>query len=161
MKILKEFLEYLKLKKLSEKSVKNYISDVRQFLKWTAKKSFINFTPNVFAAYKVYLLNQKTPTKTINRYLSSLRTFGQFLKQEKLMMLNPTQGLENINIRTSLVPSGIRPGLVQAKRPVLKEFEQDLIKQRLKPATIKNYISDVSQFLEFLNHFTNPGVGKD
>lgn len=144
-----QFQTYLKDKKLSAVSIKNYVSDLRQFLTWSAKNNFNDFKPTVFSTYKSYLTDQKTPSKTINRYLSSLRKFGEFLKAEKMLMINPAEDLENIK--------ATRTGLVQAKRPVLLEedilgrFGEMLKEERLSKATIKNYLSDINQFLEFLN----------
>jgi len=145
-----QFQTYLKDKKLSEISIKNYVSDLRHFLTWSAKNNFNDFKPSVFSTYKSYLTDSKTPSKTINRYLSSLRKFGQFLKEEKMLMINPAEDLENIK--------SIKTGLNQVKRPVLLEedmlgrFGEMLKKERLSQATIKNYLSDINQFLEFLKN---------
>lgn len=142
--LLKEFQQYLKSRKLSQKSIKNYVSDVRHFLKWTAKNNLKDFTSTLFSTYKSHLINNKTPIKSINRYLSSLRRFGLFLKQEKLMPFNPTKNL--MNIRETKGPAPSRPVL-----PLIDKFKGSLEQQGLKPATIKNYVSDVNQFLDWLN----------
>lgn len=150
---LKNFRIYLRSKKLSQKSIKNYVSDVRQFLKWTAKNNFKNLTSTVFATYKSHLLDLKTPTKSINRYLTSLRKFGQFLKEEKLMMVNPAENLENIKgCQCRVFTSKLTGGKSNVKTGSLhiEKFREALIQERLKPATIKNYISDVNQFLKWL-----------
>lgn len=148
--LLEEFHQYLKPKKLSKKSVKNYISDVRQFLEWSDKNDFRDFTPVVFKTYKSHLIDSKIPSKSINRYLSSLRCFGEFLKKEKLMMINPVKKLENVK-GPKINPSTSSRFSFTAKEKILEEFKQSLKDQHLSKKTITNYISDTKQFLEFMN----------
>ncbi len=146
--MLTDFQIWLKKKKLSDKSVKNYLSDVRQFLSWTAKNSSNQLTPNTFATYRSHLLVKKTPTKSINRYLSSLRKFGEFLKQEKQMMVNPVSNLENIKkqIKQTEKTKKFKTG----QEELMENFRQSMQKQKLSKATIKNYVSDINQFLTWL-----------
>jgi len=153
--MLKDFKIWLKNKKLSDKSIKNYLSDVRQFLRWTAKTRLTQLTPNTFSTYKSHLKAKKTPTKSINRYLSSLRRFGQFLKQEKQMMLNPAQNLKNIKKTLKPKKKAKSDQQNQAKpknkaEKVLENFKKSLKQEKLSKATIKNYSSDISQFLTWL-----------
>lgn len=144
--IIKKFQQYLKNKKLTKVSVKNYVSDTRQFLKWTAKNNFNHLDGSTFSVYKSHLISQKTPPKSINRYLTSLRRLGKFLKEEKITMFNPAAKLENIR----LSPVMSRPGL-DIKHPELTlRFKEALRQEKLKPATIKNYVSDSNQFLKWL-----------
>lgn len=100
---LSDLQSYLEAKKLSPASIKNYVSDVRKFLEWKQTRhpeatnnplSFI--TPPIINNYKAHLTQTNTPSKTMNRHFSSLRTLGDFLQKEKLMMANPAQHLENI-----------------------------------------------------------------
>ena len=147
--MLKEFKQFLQLKKLSKISVKNYLSDVRQFLTWTAKNSFKQLSPAVFSAYKSYLLGLKISAKSINRYLASLRSFGQFLKQQQLTATNPAQNLKNINLKSECKgPAYVKAGHLHQ----LDQFRQTLAQEKLKPATVKNYISDIRQFLNWLEN---------
>lgn len=146
--MIKEFAIFLKTKKLSDVSVKNYLSDVRRFLDWTAKNSYSKLTPAAFNAYKTTLEASKTSSRTINRYLSSLRCFGEFLQQEKLMMINPAHGLKNIE-------SANIDSFNSTNENILQEFRQTLLKQNLKPVTIKNYMVDTKQFLSWLEASEN------
>ena len=144
MNLIKGFRRYLKLKKLSKVSVKNYLSDVRQFLNWSAKNGLKSHFPLTFSTYRSSLINSKTPTSTINRHLSSLRHFGRFLKAKRSTINNPVENLKNIQVNNQK-SSKLNPSL-------LEDFRTRLKKERLKPATIKNYLSDVNQFLNWLNH---------
>jgi site-specific recombinase XerD len=145
-KLLLDFKSYLIDKKLSKVSVKNYLSDIRRFNLWSAKNKKAGFKQEFFSQYKHYLYLKKTPVKTINRYLSSLRQFGQFLKAKKIVLKDPTQGLENIEAGNK----ARRPKKPQAQRVLLDKFKTSLVGQGLSPATIKNYLADINQFLSFL-----------
>jgi len=141
-----DFKDFLASKKLTKTSIKNYLSDIRQFLKWTANSDFSSFTPAVFSTYKSSLVSSSISTKTINRSLTSLRKFGQFLKQEKLLMANPADKLNNIQ-------AGQRKKILfslKLSSKILKNFSQALNQENLKPATVKNYVLDVNQFLQWL-----------
>lgn len=115
-KILRDFEHYLKIKRLAKVSIKNYVSDANKFLIWQKTQGvppseesppggttseeglpLNQITSASFEKYKLYLTKTKVPAKTINRHLSSLRSFGGFLKREKLLMLNPIEQLENIS----------------------------------------------------------------
>ena len=62
-------------------------------------------------------------------------------------MINPAQDLENIQ-STKKQSQSPTPDL-----KLIEQFRQSLKDKRLKPATIKNYVSDVNQFLTWLNTY--------
>lgn len=158
--LINQFKTYLSKKKLSKKSVKNYVSDVRRFLKRAQYFTKSNqrprtsfgkiFVPSCFSTYRSWLINSKTAIKTINRHLASLRQFGAFLVDSKLTTSNPTKGLNNFKTLASSTKANFWQSRKQ-KEKILKEFGQSLKKQRLSNKTITNYLSDVKQFLKFLN----------
>ena len=124
---------------LSPSSVKNYVSDINHFLNWltlalkTKTIQPIHITHENITNYQASL--QKTiPPATINRKNTSLRRFGEFLKTTKLLPANPTQTLQN---------NPLRPSLNQ----VLNKFIIHLKSEKLTPSTIKNYVSDVKNYL--------------
>lgn len=135
--LMADFSIYLRSKKLSSVSIKNYLSDVRQFLN---KYSINDFIPVMLNDYRTSLIKKKIPLPTINRHLSSLRAFGRFLKEERLMMANPASNLLNIQENQGYAVS---LGWV-------KDFRKSLVREKLTPVTIKNYLSDVEQFLHWL-----------
>ncbi len=139
--LLKNFQFYLKQKNLTDKSIKNYISDIRRFFEWTAKNNLNQLTQNTFSQYRDWLINQKTNTKSINRYLSSIRMFGLFLQEKQLAPINPTSAIENVKDYDKKLGNIGK---------ILREFQNSLVKEKLSQATIRNYISDVKQFLEYL-----------
>ncbi len=141
------FVQFLTRKGASEKTRRNYKSDIRHFLGWaqltiessvgTAPKThteFLSFlTPTVVATYKTYLLTNHVPVATVNRRLSTIRNFFRFCKQENLMKKNPAESLEGI--------SSVN---------LIGEFEKKLAQDGASPQTIRQYAYDVKEFLAWL-----------
>ena len=89
-------------------------------------------TPNKCQAYKNFL-QENTPPATANRRLSSLRRFTTFLVTTKQLSTDPTQSLSNLKNTTFST--------------LLNQFETYLKSQNLTPSTIKNYLSDIKNYL--------------
>ena len=73
--------------RLSENSINSYYSDVKLYEKYYKDSYDEELNELVYAdvkMYKQYLLNNSTDSKTINRKLTSLRTYNKFLIQEKI-----------------------------------------------------------------------------
>ncbi|WP_207536244.1 tyrosine-type recombinase/integrase [Desertivirga arenae] len=90
---LERFKSYLQYeKRFSEHTVTAYMNDLDQF------RSFIESqNPDILSvghqdvrSWMVDLINSSIAPNTINRKLSTLRTFYTFLQREKLIELNPT-----------------------------------------------------------------------
>lgn len=125
--------------RLAPSTVKNYLSDTNHFLTWLSQslqETIIkpeHVTPATCAAY-CHHLQTASKSATAARRLSSLRQFGAFLAKTGLLEHNPAQNL-----------SPIAPKPVF--RSVLHQFKRHLIKQKLAPSTVKNYLSDVKNYL--------------
>lgn len=141
-----QFKHYLVSQKLSAATLKNYVSDIRQFLAWLAGElqetviEPVHLTASVFQNYGRWLndpANRIHPA-TAERYLSSLKRFGSFLENAKLTDANPAADLK---------PAAIDPTLDQ----VINEFKRELIHQKLSGSTVKNYVSDVHHYLLWAN----------
>jgi len=89
--------------------------------------SFKRTDPNV--------LNVISPA-SINRKLSSLRRFGAFLADTKLLDSNPAQAVTNLDID---------PTLTQ----VINHYKKHLQTEELSRSTIKNYVSDLKKYLSW------------
>ncbi len=140
-KIIKKFKKYLENKEVSDITIKNYASDLRQFLIWIAKTQKSVLDTSTYASYKTHLLEQNNPTKSINRYLSTLRKFGVFLTETSDLKNDPTACLKNINKQTNKKSNDPE---------ILNQFRNSLKKENLSDATIKNYMSDIRQFWQFI-----------
>lgn len=152
--VKKSFVNYLDSLGLSSKSHKNYRSDLNHFTSWAIMKirSFGSYVENLTEVvpflnlamaeeYKNYLLDNKTSTKTINRRLSTLRHFGRHLIASQLIDFDFTQSVTNISQRkeTQVLESSL-----------VTDFRSYLEQGKASKNTIKNYVSDVKQFLDWL-----------
>jgi site-specific recombinase XerD len=152
--VKKEFVEYLYSLRLSPKSNKNYRSDLSHFLEWAILKirSFGSYveslseivpflTGNLAKEYKNYMSENAAPPKTVNRRLSTLRHLSRFLTASQVIDSDFMNGIENIGGNQKKEP-GIDP--------VISNFRSYLEAEKVSPNTIKNYLSDVKQFMTWL-----------
>lgn len=132
--------------RLSAATVKNYVSDTDQFLRWLARRlqvetvQPIQLTGAVFADYLRRLNDPHQPIgpATAERRLSSLKRFGRFLHAAGMCDIDPAAGL---------APAAIRPTIAR----LISGFKAELKRQKLSPSTIKNYVSDVYNYLLWAN----------
>lgn len=149
-----DFFKYLASLGLSEKSFKNYRSDLNHFMAWCILKirsygSYVNnlteITPflgsKLAAEYKAYMSENMFPKKTVNRRLSTLRHLARYLTLSQIIDEDFMGEIENIS-EAKIKRAGASP--------VINEFRGYLQKEKVSPNTIKNYISDIRQFLSWL-----------
>jgi site-specific recombinase XerD len=150
--IEKRFNDFLNIQGVSDKTVSNYCSDVRHFMEWVTTNNgsiasgvqntsafFSLITPELLSSYRDTQVTTGIPTSTINRRLSSVRMLFKWATDARVTLTNPTQSLRNINNPVT-VP-------VQTMEGILGAFEQSLRLEGAADNTIKNYVSDVQQFL--------------
>lgn len=156
-KIIKLFELFLKSEKVSQSSIKNYSVDLKNFLEWftlhlTTERVEFNeedpvsigslVTQEKIELYKNFLINNKTPFKTINRRLSAIRKFGSFAVSQNWLSSNPGKQVPNVGSRATTK--------IDENTLVLTEFKNDLKREGVSLVTIKNYAADIKQFLNFL-----------
>ncbi len=158
-----EFLKYLASLKISGKSLKNYKSDVYHFTAWIILKvrtygayienlteavPFLNKT--LVSEYKNYLLENSIPVRTVNRRLSTLRHLAKHLLASQVLDFDFMAGVENIAQTKKAAFSS---------HPLVSGFKSFLEAEKVSSNTIKNYMSDIRQFLTWLeqndSRFTN------
>lgn len=158
--IKKAFINYLDSIGVSPKTHKNYRSDLNHFIGWVILKvrSFGSYAENLTDSvpflsralageYLNYLLENKIPAKTINRRLSTLRHLSKFLVGVELIDVNFMDGLENIGgSNAKKISTG----------SIVDDFRTFLEAEKVSKSTIKNYVSDVNQFLAWLEN--NPDL---
>lgn len=160
--LLHSFKEYLLAEKISKGSVRSYLSDIRHFFAWLS--SFLqshhlvdsgDLSPldlinqvnkKVLETYKQNQLDNNVPIKTINRRFSSLRRFGNFLESE-----NPfkTSAAREMNTFDTLKNVSEEEKVFKEDQYHLEEFRLHLWKKGSSKSTLKNYLNDVRQFLEW------------
>lgn len=157
-KTIKNFLNWLLAQGKSFVSIKNYKSDLNHFLAWAVLKlksfgtfveSFGEITPFIshsfFEEYKEFMIQNKIKDKTINRRLSTLRSFSKFLYSEGILDKNFSEGIQNVGI-------GIHTKTQEKVADIIGRFRESLDKEKkVSPNTVKNYISDVRSFLAWVS----------
>lgn len=132
----------------SEITVKNYLADVRKFVRWFEdhyKQPFFPYllSESVSEAYKKSLLktNDANPTlpavRSTKRYMSSLKKFCDFLLAKGMVNANPFSPTLNSENSAPVDPW------------FMKEFQNYLVLANASRLTIKNYVIDIKQFLDW------------
>ena len=151
--IQRSFVKYLDSISLSGKSLKNYKSDLNHFTGWAILKtrsfgSYINglsevipfLSHNLAKEYKSYMIENSISPKTINRRLSTARHLSKFLIKNELLDIDFMEEIENI---------GFGRKNKSAAQPILGKFRSYLEKEKVSASTVKNYLSDTRQFLQW------------
>lgn len=147
------FKLYLKTQKISSVTARNYLADINHFLEWLAQKTGIHYQiagRAIFGLFTKETLNEyktdqvaNTPLATINRRLSALRKFGQFGQKQGWISENPAEKVANATSADS------RQQAVDSEK-ILGNFQKHLVREKVSPITIKNYLSDLRHFLGWL-----------
>ena len=160
-----EFEKYLQSTGISAKSIKNYKSDISHFASWAISKlkaigthvdSVRELTPFLSSSFaSEYLSHMESsgfPEKTINRRLSTLRHLSKFLIASQVIdfdFMNQIQNLSSVKVQKVTNVSS---------HPSIAEFKSFLEAEKVSANTIKNYLSDIRQFMSWLEsnhaHFT-------
>ncbi|KKU01364.1 MAG: hypothetical protein UX88_C0042G0002 [Candidatus Woesebacteria bacterium GW2011_GWC2_47_16] len=152
-KFLVSFLNYLSTAGVSDNSLKYYRSDISHFTGWAIFKvralgifaeSLTEILPFINAGlareYKIFLTQNNTP-RTVNRRLSTLRHLSRFLLTSQLSNSDFMEGILNITGDTHQAP------LIH---PLLSQFKKNLEAEKVSKNTIKNYLSDIKHFINWL-----------
>ena len=155
----KQFENYLSSTGISAKSLKNYKSAISHFLFWAISnlKKFGTYIQNLtelapfltvefVSKYKNYMVENSIPLKTVNRHLSTLRHLSRFLISSQILDFDFMDGTQNIS-------NPIKKKAVNSFS-LVDDFASHLEDQKISKNTIKNYASDIRQFLTWLesNH---------
>lgn len=140
---ISRFQNYLLNSGSSELTVKNYTSDIRRFIRFFETKYSLGFQPErvTWKMLKDYraLLASEIGLRSVERHMSSLRKFFQFLEMQGQIKETPFS-LSNEPTEESLdSAAGFR------------QFKDYLYSAKSSDLTIKNYIIDVRQFLFWLS----------
>ncbi|HSW89165.1 MAG TPA: site-specific integrase, partial [Candidatus Saccharimonadales bacterium] len=158
MKLLEEFKNYLfslpagrqDKRKFSQATVKNYLADIRHFILWFEEQYHVVFQASLINAehWKQFKVNKHNllSTASLERHLSSLRKFFQFLLATNQIQENPF----DINI--------IKAEQIERDPWMIKNFKENLKKDKVSKITIKNYASDIQQFLTWIEKHKNADI---
>lgn len=141
--LIRDFEIYLSQRGVSDKTLRNYRSDLYHFFSFVQdnfsvlhESSLIaNFSPEGIEKYKQHHFKNQTPLATLNRRLSTLRSFARFLKLPYL--------IQNVS------DSGLKQS-ISGSRKVLLDYKKHLVRESVAAPTLRNYLSDVRHFLAWI-----------
>lgn len=101
-----EFEMYLESeKRFSEHTIVAYNKDLTQFFDYVGineKKELSEVTSKVIRGWMVALISEGYTNKSVNRKLSTLRTYFKFLKKNEVITFNPLTGLNGPKVEKRL-----------------------------------------------------------
>jgi|SRR3989339_914587 len=136
LQLSSHFRSWLQSQSFSSSTVRNYLVDVNKYLGQT-NQSQVFSTTNL----QQYLTTISS-TNNYQRQLSSLNQFFRFALDQHLTTKNP--------LKSALVTP--KPGLSE----IIKMYQSYLVQKKKHPTTIKNYINDICQYLEFTTNRSEP-----
>jgi len=114
------YKNYLQSKNYSPVTIRNYISDVNEYSKHDNLETYLDHIEK---------------DQNHSRYISSLNKYFEFCLDQHLIDKNPLKSLNR------------KP--YQDIDDVLEKYKLFLIKKHKTSATIKNYLNDIKQFINF------------
>ena len=110
--ILEKFKEEMISEDISYNSIRNYISDIRNFYKWYQEIDFSEDLKKItfyhLNAYKDHMIgNKRKKTSSINRSIQSLKNFCQFLIKRKLIKTNPAEKIRFLKSTKRMQPQAL------------------------------------------------------
>ena len=164
--LLTSFTAFLVESGLSSVSIKNYLSDIRHFIRHLEANKINDLQEvfqNITKYIKSYVLEQKTlltPTATTNRRLASVRRLATYLNVKYGIVNNESKSKTDHNVSPSTSAS---PNLNNvsandnsniSSKKILDQFRQYLISEKKSHSTVKNYLSDLYHYFAWIANQT-------
>src|SRR3989344_8627261 len=144
--IFEAFKKWLKVRKVSSHTEKNYLADLRHFFTWIEQTLATNlsdknvakvFNQDYVKRYKSFLdFKYKTSPVTTNRHLATLRSFGEFLLEKGLTKTNPATLIAKVAV----------PRLIKLPQNVINRFEKWLEQRKLLAVAAESQLADLVSF---------------
>lgn len=127
--MLELFIQYLAFeKRFSKHTVKSYEIDLSQFSDYINKEydiKFLEVKPEIVRSWVVYLLDKDIKERTVNRKISSLKSFYRFLIQQNYLVNSPLSQISILKTSKRL-PSYIRQSEID--KLISEDFFEDSFK---------------------------------
>lgn len=137
MNFIDEFINFLTENQASAVTKKNYISDIRYFANWYKSTYGEDFYPEKLTQSAVEDFKRQHSDKnllSLRRRLSALRKLAKFSIQNNYINADPFVRIQSSELSTNLD---------------LDEFRNYLHEKGVSPLSIKNYLGDVGQFMDW------------
>jgi site-specific recombinase XerD len=137
---LSSFRNWLQTKNYSESTVRNYIVDLNKYFDFVISSS-ANPAKDIFAKESIaaYLTVINSDSNK-DRYASSLSKFFSFCEDQKLIAKNP------------LAKKAPAKDDQKEFEALIGLYEKQLKQKNFSDATIRNYINDIRQFINWANN---------
>ncbi len=133
--LISSFRSWLTSKTYSPATIRNYLSDINNYFSFS-QRSNINDLTTIFSPDTVsFYLKTIEKDSNYSRYLSSISKFFQFAIDQKIISVNPLKKARQVKAPT---PDDI-----------LLDYQSFLTKKHFSPVTIKNYLNDIRQFIDW------------
>lgn len=129
---LKNFGEWLAVKQYQTNTIRNYLLDLKLFLDST---NYILSSETISQ-----FITRDTSQNNHARHLASISKFCQFAADQHLIA-NNTFSLAKKHVES--------PSPTHDLELLLNQFKQSLIRDQKSPLTIKSYLGDIRQYIQF------------
>jgi hypothetical protein len=137
--IITSYQNWLKSKSYSETTIRNYIADLKKYFLFT-NSNLDQVTDKIFNQDNLSSYFQNiNQDSNYKRFLASLSKFFQFALDQHLISENP--------FPKALKSTG-KP-LCPPIEDIIKQYQQQLEVKKFSISTIKNYINDIHQFINW------------
>lgn len=130
-----DFIQYVQdQKRFSEHTVSAYEKDVEQFFDFCGirdEKELIEIQPRLIRGFIVHLMDKGMEATTVNRKLSSLRTYFKWLLKEGVIKKNPMARVAGPKTKKQLPVFAQQKDLAESKIDVLFAEDFDGVRDRL------------------------------
>ena len=152
MDFLPQFKLWIKTKNYSDSTSRNYLADFGKYLNYVnhlpqavsldpnTPTGVHIFSPEIISLYVTYL----TGKNNAGRYLASLNLFCQFALDQHLISRNPLKSV----LKQKRHPSNLATN--DNLKNLTSLYQQHLTSHKIAPATIKNYLNDLRQYISWL-----------
>lgn len=157
MEIIDSYKNWLRSKSYSDATVRNYLVDLRKYFEFSSLSSQVRVDPCVdhsiifdsdnLTAY-IQNINQDQNYK---RFLASLSKFFQFATDQHFVSENPfPKSLKNTS-------EPVCPPIEQ----IINTYKKQLETKHFSISTIRNYINDIQQYINWIKSTPTPPLTKE
>lgn len=141
------FKLWLQTKGYSMTTIRNYVADINKYVRFTGSGDV--FSSESLGNYIIFISDKKNH----HRYLTSLNKLFEFAQIQNLVFTNPFK-----KIKRQVCPgSNFREITSCGLENILSQYQDYLHQNRKNPFTVKNYLNDIQQFI---NWTRTPNVSK-
>ncbi|MDD2224626.1 MAG: site-specific integrase [Candidatus Shapirobacteria bacterium] len=141
--IIVSYQNWLKSKSYSEATIRNYLADLKKYFLFT-NSNVDQVTDKIFDQDNLSSYFQNiNQDSNYKRFLASLSKFFQFALDQHLISVNPFSKALKVEPEIDL-------------EDVIKLYQQQLETKNFSLSTIRNYINDIHQFINWAQNESRP-----